>query len=155
MGHLQNHRCKCAQLPRSNRAVIRTLPGQSLRTLATLDPPRPRVFVVTLSRTGIFCAVYERLSKGAARFRRVCVCGWCRTLITNGSTFVDLCVRSTRSRSQRPQVPQSTRSSLLLFALCCVVWCWWTRARGRNARRNGARCARVRAHLLIRFWTDA
>ena len=50
--------------------MIRTLPGHSLRTLATLDPPRPRVFVGTLSRTGIFCAVYEELSKGAERFRR-------------------------------------------------------------------------------------
>ena len=90
MGHLQNHRRKCAQLPRSNRAVIRTLPGHSLRTLATLDPPRPRVFVGTLSRTGIFCAVYEELSKGAERFRRARVCGMRRTFIMNGSISVDL-----------------------------------------------------------------
>ena len=70
--------------------MIRTLPGHSLRTLASLDPPRPRVFVGTLSRTGIFCAVYEELSKGAERFRRARVCGMRRTFIMNGSISVDL-----------------------------------------------------------------
>ena len=101
--------------------MIRTLPSHSLRYLAALDPPRPRVFVGTLSRTGIFCAVFETLSKGAVRFRRVRVCGRCRTLFPSWSIIGILCLRSTSTRSQRPQEPQSTTA--LLRLLRCVVRC--------------------------------